>query len=404
MSQYAINGAGLVDPNSAVIDAFGRSRVSMPFTVFDSKQIFDTQPLIWNNSLTNASATYNTNQASTTLAISAAIGVGIRQTYRRFQYQPGKSQLIFMTGVLGAPVTNATRRIGYFDDNNGLFFELANSTLRVVRRTNVTGTPTDNAVNQSNWNLDRLDGTGPSRINLNPALTQIFVFDFEWLGVGRVRFGVVINGEVIYCHEMLHANVLSLVYMSTPNLPLRYEIRTSAAVSASLVHICSSVISEGGLEPGGYQFSVDRGATPLQTGNDTNIYPLIAIRLKSGYLGATVNILGVSVLCTSTAAFRWMILLDPTVTGVAFSFSSITNSALEADVARLNTTTLSGGTLLASGYSQQTNDASLNILRPTEISLGSTIAGVANIAVLAVQRVTGAAETFYGALNWRELL
>jgi hypothetical protein len=404
MSQYAINPS--VSPDSAFIDAFGRSRVSTPFTVFDSKQVFDTQPLIWNNSLSGAgvTATYNANQASTTLAIAATTGTAIRQTYRRFQYQPGKSQLIFMTGVLGVPVTNATKRLGYFDDNNGLFFELANSTLRVVRRTNVTGTPVDNPINQSAWNLDKLDGTGSSKVSLNPALTQIFVIDFEWLGVGRIRFGIVLGGVIIYCHEILNANVLNVVYMSTPNLPIRYEVRTSASASASITHICASVQSEGGLEPGGYQFSVDRGATPTVTGNDTNIYPLIAIQLKAAYLGATVNILTANVLATTNASIRWMILLDPIVAGVVFNMVSVTNSAIEADVARLNTTTLTGGTLLASGYVQQNTDANLNIIRPTDLTLGATIAGVANVIVLAIQRLGSTAETVYGALGWRELL
>lgn len=403
MPNYNLNG-NANSSNTPAIDAFGRQRTSQPFTVFDSKQVFDTQPLIWNNSLTNATATYNTNQASTTLAISAAIGVGIRQTYRRFQYQPGKSQLVLMTGVLGAGVANATKRLGLFDDNNGLFFELAGATLRVVRRTNVTGTPTDNPVNQSAWNLDKLDGTGPSGVTLNPALTQIFVIDFEWLGVGRVRFGVVINGVIVYCHEMNHANVLNLVYMSTPNLPLRYEVRTSANATASITHICTSVQSEGGLEPGGYQFSVDRADDDFVTNNDASIYPLIAIRLKSAYLGATINLLNLSVLAVSNAAYRWALLLDPTVVGTALSFTDIPNSALQADVATTNATTLTGGTKLASGYIQQTNEGNLIVLRPSELTLGASIAGVSNILVLAVQRLGVSAETFYGSLGWRELL
>lgn len=390
--------------DSPAIDAFERLRVTNPYTVFDSKQLFDTQPLIWNNSLTSASATYNTNQASTTLSISAATGVAIRQTFRRFQYQPGKSQLILMTGALGAGVANAIKRIGYFDDNNGVFFEQSGTTLRIVRRTNTSGTPADNTVNQADWNLDRLDGTGPSGVTLNPAFTQIFIIDFQWLGVGRVRFGIMVDGAIIYCHEMNHANNMPTAYMSTPNLPVRYELRTTADATASLLHICSAVIAEGGLEPGGYQFSVDRADTPLITNNDAQIYPLVAIRLKSDYLGATVNILNISILATTNAAFRWVLLLDPTVTGTAFSFSSVTNSALEADVARLNTTTITGGTQLTSGYSLQTNEANMNLIQPTELSLGATIAGVANIIVLGVQRLGVAAETFYGAIGWRELL
>lgn len=392
-------------------DAFGRQRVSTPFTLFDSKQLVDNQPLFWDDAAVSGagtSSTYNANQASTTIAVSnVTTGMRVRQTFRRFNYQPGKSQLVFMTGVLGAGAAGVVRRIGTFDAQNGLFFQLSGNVLSVVHRTFTSGVAADNAVAQSDWNLDTLDGHGPSGLTLDVTKTQIFVIDFEWLGVGRIRFGFNINGNTVYCHEVYNANVLTVVYMSTPNLPLRYEISNDGSgPAASLVHICSSISSEGGVERNGFELSADRGATALTTLNDADLYPLLAIRLKSTHLGATIQPNSISVICASTTDFRWAILLNPTVAGTALNFASIANSAIEVAAGATNATKVTGGVQLKSGYSRGTAQGGNDIIiaMPDFLSIGSKIDGTRDILVLAAQRLTGATETFYAAMGWREIL
>ena len=390
------------------IDAFDRLRVSEPSTIFDCKMIADNQPLLFDDQQTagTATSTYNTNQASVTLAVtSGATGTRVRQTFRRFNYQPGKSQLIFMTGIMGATVANATKRIGLFDAQNGYFFENNGTNVGVVRRTFTSGAAFDNRVAQSGWNIDKMDGTGPSGITLDFTKVQIFMTDFEWLGVGRIRMGFVVDGIIYYCHQFLIANVISLVSTSNPNLPVRYELSSSAAVNASLTAICAAVISEGGKDPTGNLFSVDRGTAGLTTLNDSDIYPLIAIRLKSAYQFADVQPNSLSIICISTAAYRFALLLNPTITGTALSFSSLANSAIEFDVARTSGSkvTAGTGTQIGSGYAQSNREASVATSIQSNVRLGASIAGVSDILVLAVQRVTGTTETFYGSLGWREL-
>lgn len=393
------------------LDAFQRSRISQPDTLFNSKQLSDSEPLYWDDQQISGAGTnsvFSINQSASLLSVSAATaGTRVRQTFRRFNYQSGKSHLINMTGMLGAGAAGITRRIGYFDQSNGLFFQLSGTVLSVVVRSFVTGVAVDTVVAQSAWNLDKLDGTGPSGLTLDTTKTQLFVIDFQWLGVGQVRFGFYLNGGLVYCHRFDFANSATVVYMSVPNLPLRYEISNSGAGgAASLLAICGSVMSEGGQEPGTH-LATSRGDTPLITLNDNSIYPLIAIRLRPGYLTADVVPTDATVVCTSTAAYRWMILVNPTVVGVAFAFSTVINSAIEADVSRLNTTTLNAatGTQVATGYASSTASVDgTSLITPGDYHLGSTIAGVADIVVLAVQRMTtgGAAETFYGSLSWRE--
>jgi hypothetical protein len=397
----------LFDPFPRSIDAFGRYRTSEPLTIFDSKQIVDAQPLFWDDAQTagaGTSSTFNTNQASTTIAVSAATaGTRVRQTFRSFNYQPGKSQLFFMTGVLGAGAAGVRRRFGQFNAANGVFLQLDGVTLSFVRRTSTSGAPVDNAVAQAAWNLDPMNGTGPSGVTLDTALAQILVFDYEWLGVGRIRMGFVVGGAVIYAHEFLNSNVLSLVYMGSPNLPLRYEISNDGTgAAAGLVHICTTVNAEGGRQETGLTMAVSRDVTGLVTLNNAALYPLIAIRLQTTYQFASVKPISLSLVCSSTAVYRWALLLNPTVVGVALAFTPVTNSAVEADVARVNTTTVTGGSQLASGYGQAAATGDTQVSAPSDLEIGASIAGVSDILVLAVQRVTGTAETFFGALGWRE--
>jgi hypothetical protein len=394
--------------NNSTIDAFSRLRVSSPTTIFDSKQISDALPLFWDDQQTSgtASSTYNANQASTTIAVSLnTAGTRVRQTFRHFNYQPGKSQAVLFTCIPGTGQTDVTKQWGLFNASNGLFFQQVGTALSVVRRTNTSGSPVDTTVAQSSWNIDKMDGTGPSGYNLDVTKTQIFVIDFEWLGVGRVRWGIVINGLVQYVHQTNHSNSLSLVYMSTPNLPLRCSISNGGAgAAASFVHICTSVMSEGGSQEIGFPRAISRLATAMTTANDALIYPVLGIRLASGYLGITVRVPSFTITCTSTAAYNVFLMLNPVITGTAITWAALTNSSLETFNATTNATSVSAGTTLRAYTGQSTNEGLVQGALADSFALGSTIAGVSDQLILAVQRVTGTSEAFYGSLNIQELL
>jgi len=84
-------------------------------------------------------------------------------------------------------------------------------------------------VAQSAFNIDRLDGTGPSGYNLDLSKMQMFFIDYSWYGAGTIRWGIrATDGNVIYCHRMANNNVNSEAYMRSGNLPARYETTTQA--------------------------------------------------------------------------------------------------------------------------------------------------------------------------------
>ena len=179
------NKVSISSNDDASVDGFQRWRVSSPTNVFESILEYNDQPLFWETQLVGGATTNHlSDESSLELTTGTASGDSvIRQTYQYFRYQPGKSQLIFLTGVMGAGKANVTKRMGYLDGYDGLFFEQVDTTLQVVCR----NSQIDNIVTQDNWD-DPMDGSGKSGVILDITKAQIFVIDFQWLGVGRVRF------------------------------------------------------------------------------------------------------------------------------------------------------------------------------------------------------------------------
>lgn len=304
-----------------------------------------------------------------------------------------------MTGLLGNTSSGITAEIGYFDNNNGLFFRSQNGVTSVVVRTYTSGVAVETAISQASWNLDTLAA-------LNVAKTQIFVIDFQWLGAGRVRFGFDINGVLTWVHQVLNANNITTVYMTTPNLPLRYRIANDGTGPASsLTHICTAIISEGGNTFLGLSRVVSRNLNPLTTLNSgTAYYPLLAIRLKSTYQHATVTPFSFSIVCTSNSSFQWILVMNPTIVGTALSFTALTNSSVEFDNATTNATTMTGGTVISSGYSSQgaASSPELNVTTVGDLKLGASIAGVSDVIALGISRFGSQAEVYYASLDFRE--
>lgn len=409
-----------LDTNNAVGDAFGRLRISNPTTIFDSKQVFDdtdivstleNQPLIYDNAEISGSGTstlFDVNKASTTISVSGATaGRRVRQTKMRFNYQPGKSQLTLITfNFSNAISTGILRKIGLFDEDNGLFFDDNGTTYAMVRRTKTSGTSIDTRVSQDNWNLDKFDGTGPSGITLDLTKTQILVIDFEWLGVGRVRMGFNVDGVTTYAHEFLNANNLDVVYISNPNLPIRTEIEnTGAGVASSISAICSSVSSEGGSEDIGVIRSASTNGTHLDANATNTIYALLGMRQKTSYINNSIKLVTFSLLeQQGSKQLEWLLLLNPTIAGT-FTFTGEAQSAIE--IARgVTANTVTGGYRLGGGMFNSGDKSAGNVSSDLDnaIKLGSTIAGVRDIIVLCVRPLTGTTNAdVQGSITWREL-
>jgi hypothetical protein len=385
------------------IDAFGRARSSNPYTLFDSQNRYEKNDLWSETTATGGTVTYDANASTVLLNVTSSSGSEVvRQTYRSFSYQPGKSLLVFNTFVMPTASSNQRIRVGYFSTQNGVFLERDGADVYIVRRTYVTGIAVDTRVSQADWNGDRLDGTGDSGFTLDLTKAQILWQDFEWLGVGAVRCGFVIDGKLVTCHTFLNANSLTSVYMTTAILPLRYEItNTGASTSATFKQICSSVISEGGYEKK-VALNVAR-MTAANTNIGTSFVPLVSLRLASGRTGAVVIPDGYSVLPTaaSSVTFEIVLVKNPTLTGPSWVATTSTN--VEAD---LSATAYTGGTIVQQQFvlasTQTSGITSGGGDYNWDLQLGADLAGTSDIYTVAIRALSGT-HTAIGSLSFWDL-
>jgi len=398
-------GGGILNP---AFDIFGRQRVSTPLTLFDSCHRYKDNGL-WTTATTGtASATFNANQGLVDLAVDNSINSEVvRETTKVFSYQPGKSLLILNTFVMQAKKTGLRQRVGYYNDYNGIYFEVNNSTVNFVERSYVSGGLAETRVAQSSWNADKLDGTGLSGLTLDTSKAQIFWMDIEWLGVGSVRTGFIINGQIIVCHIFNHANLISSTYITTASLPLRYEIKNTAATSGSstLKQICSTVISEGGYELRGLQQSI---GTPINAPSSLAVagtyYPVISIRLKSTALDGIIILTALSMMGIGNGInYSWQVIASGTTTGGSW-ISAGTNSAVEYNISG---TSFTGGRILASGFINSSNQGSpsIDILKEALFKFQLERNGLTSTPYELTLAVTAGnnSQNIFASVDWEEI-
>jgi hypothetical protein len=265
-------------------DAFGRIRMSSPFTLGDYKHLYGLDPNFIDYTVNGGTVAFQSNKACARLTTSSnSASRVVHQTKFYHHYMPGKSQQILSSFNFYTATANVTKRTGYFDDNNGIYFEQAgDGTLSWVIRSYTTGAPQEVRKTQSEWNIDSCNGQGGSLFNLDITKTQLAFIEFQWLGVGSVTVGFVHDGAYIPCHIFHHSNDLTTVYMSTPNLPVRCEIvNTGTTTGAYFDQICSTVASEGGYVEAGIDWAVTSPTLKAIAAGATS--PIIAIRLKTAF-------------------------------------------------------------------------------------------------------------------------
>jgi len=407
ISSNGLNNFNLLNNLPMLADAFGRLRVSSPLTLFDSSHRYKDNGL-WNTKTANGgTAVFSANEGLVNLNVTTASGSEVlRETTKVFSYQPGKSLLVLNTFVMAPAQRGLRQRVGYFGVDNGIYLQLNDTTLSFVERSLVTGPVTETVVDQSSWNIDTLDGNGPSGITLDITKAQIMFMDIEWLGEGTVRIGFIIDGNFILCHKFNHANLITSTYITTASLPLRYEI-TNTGVTANpstLKQVCSSVISEGGYELRGAQQAVGIPITaPRSLAVAGTYYPIVSIKLRSGYLDGVVILTALSIMGVSTGIYNWKIVASGTTTGGAWNPAS-TDSAVEYNITG---TSFAGGRTLASGFITSTTQASVNldILKEALFSFQlerNSFTSTPSEITLIVSASTNT-ELIYASMDWEEV-
>lgn len=382
------------------LDSFGRLRTSSLHTYFDSPLKHHEEIYIW-DTLTAGNGTWNYSFAQNLLEASVT-GNGdrvLRQTKEYFQLQSGKSHFGFIGTVFGATTTGVTKNVGVFDDENGFMLrQSSDGSMSFIVRSSASGSAQDISIPQSAWNIDKLDGSGPSGINVDFEKLQVLTFDISYSGNGAVRFGVMIDNKMVFAHQSSSFNLYAVNNFTTPSLPISYEIESTGGASTLKQQSCCIMV-EGDYQERGVQRSVNTGNTAKNVGS--TLTPVLSIRLKSQYRKAVIHPQSFNVLQTSNSTtLYYAIYMFTTLTGASWSESQLgTNCIAEVDT---SATSLSGGILIDSGYLPAKATTTISERFNNILSLAGDIVGNTDILTIAISGVGGSVPCF-ASLNYYEV-
>lgn len=421
------------------LDSFERLRVSEPRIAFEygfSAMLPATATTIWEATAYGAgTAALTTNLYGTELTTTAATGTGYWiQSINHIRYAPGISTLFRGTFNLGTPNSaNLRQRIGMFTDQgtfpstagDGIYFENDSGTKAFVRRYMTQGaTGLEERINQDAWNMDKLDGTGRSGINLNWTKAQHFVIEFQWLGVGTIRFGFETGAQgIVWAHEMTSVNQVVESWSRTGSLPVRaecYNYGAGVINKMTLINVC--VLQEGDVADfrGWKYFGGDSGTTAKVGGLTAGaLYPVLGIRgagtndlTKRTRIIPTSISITVAAVATGPTALKVALLMNGTP-GTAATFAVTTaGSGAVIDNAATAATAITGTAIWTAivpnvvgtyTFDLKTMNDNANVIGPAA-SGTQAITGPGNLYLAAgpVQTATVGA-SIVAALNWKEV-
>jgi hypothetical protein len=386
------------------LDAFGRLRTSLPIALFDSTFYSDLSDIVFTKlTASGGTITHDTNKRAMILSCTTTTNSrSVLQSRQYIPYHPAKSTLIFMTGNFKGAATGVKKYFGQFDADNGFYFLLDGSTLKVGIRSKVSGSIVNTEISQTDWNVDRLDGTDTSKITLDLSKQQIFFIDYQFLGAGRIRYGFCINGDFYYCHQIFNANVLTTLYSQTATLPVRAEILNTGSSASTLEMTCVSVSSEGAEFNGGVLRSVSTGVVYRNVSGTGVNFPLISIRKRTAYVNIPIEIKDAGVFVQSSDECLVQIVIGGTLTAASWVANG---DVSEYDI---SATAITGARVLMTAYarggvSQAPFNFSDKIQQTLSRYLGSDLQGNSEIMTIVVSNITSLV-TYAGYFDYRELV
>lgn len=391
------------------VDAFHRLRTSQANSRFASFNEFGGNSREFVTQATGTgSSTFLPNEASLQLSTGGtASGAAFRrQTRLSWHSSSSRSVLIYMSQQFGPPVANARQRAGWFDQGNGIILEQTTAGVRLIKRTDISGVPSDaTSIEQADWNIDPLDGTGPSGFSIDWSLRQTMFMDIQYTGTGRGRVGFIVGGTPVYCHQFASGNVPLLSQIRTPNLPLRHEVEnTGVAGGTATMKISGMSLSIEG-DP-----STPRGALNTCTNGIAEIAvttrrPILSFRAKATYNGLPNR--GWVIPYDYTAIARSNNALLEIVTGhslVGASWVSVNPASLvEYDVSA--TSLVGGGPVITGFVAAGSGSTAGTALQSVIEDYPQTVDALTNGQLIISMVATSFAATcnISGAFNWREI-
>jgi hypothetical protein len=387
-------------------DLFGRIKTAEAYTIFESVGRYELSQNFSEYSSGTASLSYDSNINSAIISIGSSAGDIITlESFKIFPHQTGKSLQVIETFCMAEPKANLRQRVGFFSRDNGAYIEVDGTTIYLVVRSKATGSVVDTRIPQSQWNIDALDGDGPSDYVLDITKVQMFWIEISAMAIGTLRFGFNIDGYFIPVHQVNTANLSTIPIMQTASLPIRYELENTGNTSGVSIFkkLRSSVISNGGLYRMTEQYTV---VTDGQKTVGTSYTPLVALRLAEGRTDSVITTAALNIYPVSSDDFEWALMKNPTtlIGGTWTTYSPKNNVQFNRTA-----TSMSGGFPLFEGFFGSTNQNPVPMQEESrdnfayQLGRTNTVPAVSDVFVLCCRVVQGTG-TVKASLSWHDLL
>ena len=270
--------------------------VNFPHTAFGEMLMAEMTPLLQlgftYNLLPQITVTDVTGSGTVTHAdqmVVASTGAATNSSARLgslipVKYRPGQGVLLRFTGLFSPGVAGNTQMIGGFDSVNGMGFGYDGTDFGVFRRR----AGTTNWVAQTAWNIDKLDGTGPSGITIDfsAGFGNVFQIEFQ-VGFGGIIYKVENPGIARFTtvHVEAYANTATVPSLTTASFPMRLESNNTTNNTDILVKSASLMGAvEGKVLYTGPQFS---GTWSNQSVANNSESMVAGFRVKTTFNGIT---------------------------------------------------------------------------------------------------------------------
>ncbi len=388
MSSIIISNIG-----PAVDSQFNELRVARKFPIVELTSVYgisDLRDVV----ITTGGGTV-TNDATEYRVSTTASGVdsAILESALRGRYEPGfAGEAGIGVRIPTAPTGTQIARWGMFDDENGAFFGSTSTNIFVaIRRGGV-----DTVINQSAWNVDPLDGTGPSGATLSLAEGNIYQVVFTWYGYGVIEFRVVLPDpttlaqEVITVHRFSPTGETSIV---DPNQPLRAEVDNAGTATSFDLFV------------GGRQYNIigkynptirDTSERRTIANVTTTLTPVISFTRKAEFPAGSgrpnsveVSLEEIDIIGSADLAYQ--VLLGGTLDGAFVNYPTATTIIPNDETALLvntTSTTITGGQVVFQGLTSG-GGGGTRVIATSELL--DFVLPVNEVVTLAVVRIAGSA-------------
>jgi len=274
-------------------------------------------------------------QSFTSLAIvgtgTGATAFAQLQSAGFLRYWPGHETDLFFTAEFpNGSAASATQLIGLFDERDGAAVGYSGTDFGILLRTDTV----DSFVPQVSFNLDRLDGSGPSGFTINTQRLNLFRIAYGWLGASPVTYSVMDqNGQWITFHKIIRSNLFAQPTFGNPMLPVTMQVIKTAGTDDLRIASGSwdgGVLSEP-LSPAVRFFSVNSALISIPA-TETH---LLTLRNKTVFQGRPnririfITIVGIAPAITVQRVGIFSVRTNATVSGLVFNDVNTANSVAE---------------------------------------------------------------------------